>query len=330
MNHSNHPKRIKKNEKKFNCQAPIIVYLEFILLHLILAMLSRMSSRFARSIRYERTVGIIPDDSPLDIGWHARNIFYGGCRNPEFEYQRLDGRPFELMALMELPIGPRLPTHLMEIDEHFKSCRFKVDKFNPNDIEDPEIRCIVETFRDNERYGIVDFVSQRWKYGEKYPTLFAEMALKLFLPENGTTQQVSPYIDNGKLFLARRSIYTAFVLGVQPVELSTIPLSLLEQNGDYEFTTHYEPGAYPEWTPLQRCFMDTFRDNDRFYAVSTLCNLNTVPRLYIFDKPYFRSSPRGAVNCFVEEMRHLFIDPPLSSFDLTLEEWEKKLSSEAI
>jgi hypothetical protein len=308
------------------------VNLEFILLHPILAMLTRISSRFARAIRWERTDGNIPDDSPLDIGWHARNIFYGGCRHPEFEYHRLDGRPLKLMALMQLPIGPRLPTHLMEIDEHFKSCRFKVDRFDPNEIEDPEIRCVVETFRDNERYGIVNFISRRRtsNHLEMRPTLFAEMAIKLFLPESGITRQVSPDIDNGGLFLARKSIYTAFVLGVQPVELSTIPLSLLEQNGDYEFTTHYEPGEYHEWTPLQRCFMDTYRDNDRFFAVSTLCRMNTCPKLYVFGKPSFRSSPRGAVNCFVEEMRHLFIDPPLSSFDLTLEEWEKKLSSEAI
>jgi hypothetical protein len=308
------------------------VYLEFILLHLILAMLARISSRFAPSIRWERTVGLEPKDIPPYFEIHAHNIFYGGSRHREFEYYRLDCRPIELMTLRELPIGPRLPTRLMEIDVHFKSSRFKVDEFNPDEIEDPEIRCIVETFRDNERYGIVSFISRRSnsELPKIYPTLFAEMAIKLFLPENGITRQIAADIDNSGLYLARRSIYAAFVLGVQPVELSTVPLCLLEQNGDYEFTTHYEPGAYPEWTPLQRCFMDTFRDNDRFFAVRTLCRMNTWPKLYDFGKPPFRSSPRGAVNCFVEEMRHLFIDPPLSSFDLTLEEWEEKLSREAI
>jgi hypothetical protein len=192
---------------------------------------------------------------------------FAGSRHPQFTYEKLQEAREILFERFytenEVAFLRRMPRELLEIDIKTKGGRFVIDAWSRKDypfMTDTE-ELIINSFRDNERFGVM------WSQCD--PLIYVELVKKFFMP--GSTKWISPVgLDNLGLFHPRRRVYNSFILA-RPACLPNLPLSLLELDVmSSEFEMSYTPDDHPNLSPLEHKFIQVFRDNDIFASVARL------------------------------------------------------------
>jgi hypothetical protein len=139
--------------------------------------------------KYERDCQVVPNlyalaPRPLEerILSHARRIHRHGARHSRFNTEDL-GYPRQSLVWNMRMNDVQLPMELLELDTSLREPTFKIPSWSVSDYPDltPEDLCVIETFRDNERFGVTHFASMsaQWEVDEK---LFREIAKKFYLP----------------------------------------------------------------------------------------------------------------------------------------------------
>jgi hypothetical protein len=290
--------------------------------------------------KYERDCQVVPNlyalaPRPLEerILSHARRIHRHGARHSRFNTEDL-GYPRQSLVWNMRMNDVQLPMELLELDTSLREPTFKIPSWSVSDYPDltPEDLCVIETFRDNERFGVTHFASMsaQWEVDEK---LFREIAKKFYLPGGyARDKQLSPYLTDVTLFVPRRIIYTACVIA-RPPELASVPLELLAVAGnDVEWTIKYRTPFvaedHPNLTEFQKRFIETFRDNDKFNAICRVCSLRD--ESYLPDMSFPQSIPRTreAYREFLIDaiawVKYLFCDPSFTSLKYTEKDWIDK------
>jgi hypothetical protein len=276
---------------------------------------------------------VYPIRDPADAARSfARGILRNGGRVRELYYSNLEMcREYHLedFKAEQASLGLNIPVSILEVDTLCKGGRFKIDDWDPTPLT-PLERVIVESFRDNERFGALDTLihlgKENYNTDTPYWDQFVALVKKFFL-SGGDTSQVTHAKVKIYARRPRDDIYNSFVME-KPEDLLHVPLRLLERKTPDEFTIPYDRSDYPDLTDFEHCFVRAYRDVDIFCTISLLCRhvpCNDSLGFHPHPSPSIGADAPDRLFSFLVWLRRIFFDPPISSYKLTEEEWTAKI-----